>query len=290
MTRVDNIDIYAKYGVTVTNGRKSIIQYPSLKKVKNNNWAEDDGLDIDLAKPTLNSRNVTISFCANGANWDLNGFIQFLSDKGYHIFDFIELEKSYKLRLIEQSELKIFPYLSTFTLTFIDDFPLPEYIYNKPASNQVSQGYTISYTDIIDNKEVVIINDFADYGITILDGSLSEIEKVPKVKQNLLQDINSLNGVIYDGENVNFEAKDVNINLLFKTDSITAFWQNYNAFIYDLIRPNERKLYIPYKKDRYSCHYKSSTVSEFEIIRGEVWCKFSITLVFTSFRIGNYIH
>lgn len=289
MLQIDNININTKYGVTLVNGwSKSLVQYPPLKTPKGNKWRDEDGEDIDLSTPVLNSRNISISFGVHGANYDLTGFMEMLSDKGYHIFRFEELGKSYKLRLVDQSGLKLAPTLGIFTLSFADDDPLYDYNYKTPESNTLSQGYSINYSEIVDNKIKTTTNDLALYGITLLEGSLTELEKTPKVKPSLLRNINSQSGAIYDGEVVNFEAKDVKLNLLMKADTIASFWINYNAFLYDLVRPDERELYLPYKLVKYPFYYKSSSVNRFNIINDIIRCEFSITLQFTSFRTKHH--
>ena len=104
------------------------------------------------------------------------------------------------------------------------------------------------------------------------------------MKQNLLRNIGTQGGAIYDGERVTFKTKDVKVTCLMRADTQAELWRNYDAFLYDLARPDERLLYVDATGLEYPCHYKNGSVSEF-YASGKIWLKFTVTLVFTSFRI-----
>lgn len=268
---IDGKDAYSEYGVFVTaGGYDELACYPPLKSVASNDWQEEDGEEFDLASPVLDSRELSIKFASHGTDKDLEGFMKLLSNKAYHMFDFKQLGRTCKLRLVAQSNLSMNHKFETFTLRFADDFPLNGYAYKAPNSNTVPlQGYKLD--DV----------DFAKYGVHILEGTLEEIEKSPAVKKNLLRNIASQSGVIYDGEGVTFETKDVKINCLMRADTIAEFWRNYDALLFDLIRPKERMLYVKGAEKTYPCYYKSCSVSEF-YPAGKVWLKFSLNLIFTT--------
>ena len=115
-------------------------------------------------------------------------------------------------------------------------------------------------------------------------GSEAEILKSPAVKRNLLQDIKTLAGAIYDGEFVAFQTKEVKLNCVMLASTLAEFWRNYNALLYDLSRPDERKLYVDATGCEYPCYYKGITVNHFSP-EGKVWFEFTLSLVFTSFRV-----
>lgn len=272
---IDSRDVYALYGVFTAQGAyDDLLCYASLKGVAVNDWQEEDGEEPDLSAPVLDSREVAVKFGVHGSNYALGAFVDMFSDGAYHTFDFRDLGRSYKLRLVSQPNLELAYQLGFVTLRFADDFPLDGYAYKAPNSDVIPmQGYEIDGID------------FSRYGVRILQGSVTEIEKSPSVKKNLLRDISVQSGVIYDGHKVTFETKDVKLNCLMCADSLSEFWQNYDALLFDLTREGERGLYVDTAGENYPCFYKSCSVSEF-YPTGKIWFKFDLTLVFTSFRVG----
>ena len=89
-----------------------------------------------------------------------------------------------------------------------------------------------------------------------------------------------IDGLIYDEEGlVVFNAKDVQLECLMKAGSISEFWRNYDALLYDLIQPGERILFVDATGVEYPCHYKSCSTMEFFRDSG-VWWRFILTLRF----------
>ena len=269
---IDGVDIYLLYGIFVTqNGYNELIAYPPLKTVESNDWQEDDGIEVDLSAPALDTRELTIRFAYHGNIGKFNSFIELLSDGAYHDFNFADIGRIYRLRLVSQSNMSRTCDLHVLALRFADDFPLSGYSYVAPLSSLVPLK---SYK--IDEKNL------SEYGVRILKGTDDEIAKSSEVKKNLLRNIKSENGVLYDGENVTFQTKDVKLNCLMMAGNLVEFWRNYNALLYDLVRPKERVLYANGKE--YSCYYKSCNVVDFSPV-GKIWFHFSLVLVFTNFRV-----
>ena len=71
-----------------------------------------------------------------------------------------------------------------------------------------------------------------------------------------------------------------------KAASLTELWRNYNALLYDLVRPEQRLLYSDETGNEYPCHYKSCSVSEF-YASDKIWLKFTVTVCFISFRLED---
>lgn len=273
---IDGKDAYVNYGVFITSGGyKELSCFPPLKSVSSIDWGEEDGVEPDLTDPKLDTKEVTITFAAHRAML-VGALFELISDKAYHTFDFREMGRVYKLRLVTESGLNAKQYLQTFTLRFANDCPLPdEYAYVQPQSAMFPQsGYEL------DGRAL------SEYGICVLQGSDAEILKSPSVKLNLLQNVSSRHGATYDGEVVKFQSKEVKLSCLMRAKTLTAFWRNYNALLFDLVRPGERSLYVDNTGYEYPCYYKSCNVSEF-YPTGKIWFKFDLTLVFTSFRIED---
>lgn len=273
---IDNKDAYINYGIFVADGGyNGLVSFPPLKKIDTIDWAEEDGVEVDLSTPALDTREFPMQFISH-SNVRTGAFFELLSDKAYHTFEFRDIGKTYTLRLVSQPNLDVFYKMEVFTLQFANDFPFPDgYSYLSPQSGLVVEsGYEL------DGRS------FADYGVVILQGSDAEILKSPAVKLNILQNVSSRHGATYNGEVVKFKSKDVKLSCLMRARTLTEFWRNYNALLFDLVRPDERTLYVDNTGYDYPCYYKSSNVTEF-YPTGKIWFKFDITLVFTSFRIED---
>lgn len=277
---INGVDAYVRYGVFVEQyGYKDIVQYPALKAVESNNWLEEDGIEADLSDPKLDTKQFNVSFCRDMRK-TIDEFIDVLGKVVYNDFYFVELRRSYRLRLVSHPSKNMLRNLEKFSLQFADDFPLQDYEYQSPLLCNVTQSqYEIDG------------NSFADYGVWILKGSDEEIEKSPAVKKNLLVNLRGKNGAIYYGEEVVFEAKDVTIKCLLKTSSLMTFWRNYDALLFRLVQPGERQFYSDRLGEEFPCYYKSSSVTRFDILlNGVVWCEFTLTFVFTCFRVGEIVY
>lgn len=274
---IDGKDIYLQYGVFVTEGGlNSLVAMPPLKTVKSNEWQEDDGVEADLSAPVLNTREVQMNFAFATVFNRLNAFIDMLSDGAYHEFDCAVIGRHYRLRMTQQPSLDYSVQLGFVSIKFADDFPLRGYTYLNPESTiEATEDYSFDGLR------------FSDYGVRVLKGTLTEIMKLPAVKLNLLRNGKTLAGAEYDGLRVNYKSKEVKMNCLMRAATLDELWRNYDALLYDLIRPSERLLWVNDIEMDFPFHYKSCTVTNFYPI-GKIWLEFTLTLVFTrDFRIGE---
>lgn len=270
---IDGKDVYSEYGVYVQEaGYNELVAFPELKAVTSNDWQEEDGIEPDLSEPRLNTKEFSLKIVLSGIDYRWNGFIELLSDKAYHTFDFKEIGRTYRLRLVSNPNTDLATMLGFITLKLADDFPLDGYTYVEPDSS------VPTYRDYeLDGRP------FTDYGVRVLEGTLDEIQKSPNVKTGLLRNISILNGAIYDGETVTYKTKDVKVNCLMRAATLDELWRNYDALLYDLVRPEQRMLFVNDMEYEYPCYYKKCSVSEFYASAG--WLKFTITLCFISFRL-----
>ena len=276
---IDGVDAYKQFGVFISDsGLVSLLQYPPLKKVDSNDWPEEDGEEFDLSNPALDTKTVSVKFASHKAN-RFDVFIAAMSDTGYHDLEVPAIDRTFRLRLSGQQSMTHYPRAEEFALQLSDDFPLREYSYTTPeASTTRVSGYELDGRDL------------SQYGVVILEGSLSEVLKSPSVKQNLLQNLQRENGVIYDAGHVVFKTKEVKLKCAMVAHSFDEFWRNYDALLYDLTRPSERLLFVEYTGFEYPCYYKSCTSSKFLFTSGKIWWVFDLTLVFTSFRVEGDLY
>ncbi len=275
---IDNVDIFATYGVFVEQyGYKELVQMPPFKSIEFNDWAEEDGIEADLSDPKLDTRKLTVNFCATDID-RVADFIYFLSQSVYHTCNMVEIGRTLKLRLVGQPNMSQFIKSGTFSVEFADDFPFFGYTYAAPSDMGVwLKGYEIDGVDL------------STYGVYVLDGTDASIIKSPEVKPRLIINRSIDNGVSYDaGGGVVFKSKEVQVKCLMKAPSIALFWKNYLALFWALTRPEERDLYFARYSENYSCYYKECAVTKFDrIMGGGVWCEFTIKLIFTAYRCGE---
>ncbi|WP_347145980.1 hypothetical protein [Parabacteroides goldsteinii] len=271
---VDGVDIFKRYGAKVTrNGYSDLLTFPPLVTPDSTSWPEEDGVEVDLMDPKLDVKEVSISFVADEGN----DFVNFLCQPGYHVWS-MGLGREWRLRINTQSNNKLINTTSVFTLKFIDDFPTR-------ASDYISGpgcGVVIPKC----NYEMDGVS-WRDYGIIVKKGNRDEVLKSSAVKQNLSQKIRTKDGQFYDVDQVVFEAKDVIFDLYMCAENLERFWQCYDAFFNDLIQPDERILYAGYTDEEYPCYYKKSSNFKVLTLSDKVMVEFSLTLVFTSFRVNE---
>ena len=123
---IDGLDAFSEYGIFVEQyGYKALVQMPSFKKLNSTEWPEYDGEETDLSNPILDSKTFSIPFCITDI-LSASDLFEVLSDGAYHIFDFAELGKSYKLRLLTNPALSAKIQLGKITLNFADGHREPE--------------------------------------------------------------------------------------------------------------------------------------------------------------------
>ena len=273
-TYIDGIDIYSAYGIFITKGGyNGLITFPPLKKPDLNDWQEEDGIEVDLTNPKLDTKEFSITFAAHRQQ-KVQDFILQISDGAYHSFDLREIGQVFTLRMLSEPSREVMKSLEIFSLNFADDYPLKDYSYLPPVSSSVRQiGYTIG------SKRL------SEYGCWVLQGTESEIRKIPAVKQNLLRNNNSTAGAIYDPTVVTFQAKDVVINLSIMAGSLAEFWRNYKALLYDLTRAGENSIYSEITEETYLFYYKSASILDLNPSGSKIWCDFSVTITLMDFEI-----
>lgn len=283
---IDGIDAYTAYGaVVVKDGHNGLLRWPSLKDVETNDWHEYDGIEADLSHPVLAGRRFDVDFYIFGKTQRqarTEGIVAALRDGSYHEFNFAVLGRTVTLRAVSFGEPELCSDGLKITITFADDFPLYGYTYLAPSS-------TVAEKDdyLVDGVP------FTDYGVRVIEGSLKSAMNMPDVKENLTRDISILPGVIYDdpaveNEEGEEETVDATVRLSYRdlvlrcymiAPALSTFWRNYDALLYDLIRPNARVLHSSDAGKWLSCHYKDSDVEKVALEGGKIGLIFNITFV-----------
>ena len=289
---IDGNDAYTEYGVFVERwGYKNLIQMPAFKAPESTEWEEFDGAEFDLTDPVLDSKTFQMQFCAINIT-QVQDLFALLSDKSYHIFNFVELGRSFKLRLSNNNALSSKIALGKFTISLVDDFPPIRYqagmsnaILNQDFPRVLNvQPYEASVIKMNIGYDLDDV-DFGRMGVNILDGTNQNILKSPNVRENLKVSIKGRSGVEYDDENVFYKPRDVQMKVLIHADDITDFWHRYDSLFTILIQPETRSLLSWEVAMEYECFYKSCQITKFDILNnGHVWCEFTLTLTFVADR------
>lgn len=276
---IDNIDVYQQYGIGIEeDGYRGLVQFQSMRTPPMNNWPEEHGIEVDLSDPKLHNKTINITFYGT-RDTAMREFVDFLDEQVYHIVEIRNIGLTRTLRLTKMLNRNTVGEYKTCEMEFCDDdYPFDGY--TRPALIPIAEVWQSG----IDIDGIPL----SDYGIWFTEGERDEILIVGDIKKALTIDVISRNGVIYDnGASVLYGDRDIMLNLSIVAPQAT-FWNNWNAFFYDLTRPNERELYYNVREDTYKFFYKSCTVNRFEQTRGnEIFCSFSVTFNFTAMTLAD---
>ena len=267
---IDGVDAYTAYGISISDvAYDDLVCFPQLKAIDFNDWHERNGIEPDLSAPVVEAKDVTIPFYASDVLSGYKMFIEAITDGAYHSFNFVRIGLTKRLMLKSCGEISSVRGLGSFSLTFSDDQPMEGYSYNAPSSMVEQLGdYLIDGVDL------------ARYGIRILKGTMDSIIKMPDTKENMRRNVSVRPGTIYDGEFVTFKSRTAQIRCLMRASNPAEFWNNRNAFVYDLTKAGERKLYVSQIGKEIPCFYKDCSVSCFYPDNGKFWFEFNLSLEF----------
>lgn len=271
---IDGIDIQSRFGVVVPSGGfDELFLFPALKEPKKNSWPEHDGIEVDLEAPVLGAKEIAITFVFANRDKDVGDFIFFLSEPGYRTINVFG--RSWKLRLTEGKNNTIWENASKFTLIFTDDNPV--------QTSPVSHGPGVHVEDSGFWLDNVGLNT---YGVVIMEG-MDDLLQAPTTKKNLLRNLIRKAGQEYDAAAHYFNSKEVTFKCCLIAADMARFWNCYDAFFRDLTAPDEKLLYLDWTGEDYPCYYKETSGFKVVSLTPVVSVTFSLTLVFTVFRIGK---
>nr|DAP67073.1 MAG TPA: hypothetical protein [Caudoviricetes sp.] len=259
------------YVCTAFGGFDELIAFPPLKTPPANDWHEERGFDPDLSDPVLDTREVTLRLSATG-QWDYEGAIGMLEVSPVIDVRATSIGRSWSLRFIAPTGGAN---ASTFGLKFADDTPMQGYTYQPPNAEK-EREWILSTS----RRDDFVITEspkrsFADYGARVLGDVVDEMERRNEVKTGLLRKFSTKPGAFYDkGALFNEKGGDRSVQLLMRADTLAELWRNYDALLFDLIRPGARR----YKDAPF--YYSSCHVDKFIPDEPRPWLQFTLTLTF----------
>nr|DAN25835.1 MAG TPA: hypothetical protein [Caudoviricetes sp.] len=259
------------YVCTAFGGFDELIAFPPLKTPPANDWHEERGFDPDLSDPVLDTREVTLRLSATG-QWDYDGTIGMLEVSPVIDVRAPSIGRSWSLRFIAPTGGAN---ASTFGLKFADDTPMQGYTYQPPNAEK-EREWILSTS----RRDDFVITEspkrsFADYGARVLGDVVDEMERRNEVKTGLLRKFSTKPGAFYDKAALFCEkGGDRQVQLLMRADTLAELWRNYDALLFDLIRPGARR----YKEAPF--YYSSCRVDKFIPDEPRPWLQFTLTLTF----------
>lgn len=257
------------YVCVAFGGFNELIAFPPLKTPPANDWYEELGFDPDLSAPVLDTREVTLQFSAT----DEGDYAETLG-KLYSVVDVRapSIGRSWSLRFIAPTGGA---HPSTFGLKFAEDTPMRGYTYQPPAAEKEREWIlsTSQRDDFVITESPK--RSFADYGARVLGGVVGEMDRRNEVKTGLLRKFATKPGAFYDKAALfNEKGGDRSVQLLMRADTLAELWRNYDALLFDLIRPGARR----YKEAPF--YYSSCRVDHFIPDEPRPWLQFTLTLTF----------
>ena len=259
------------FACTAFGGFDELIAFPPLKTPPANDWHEERGFDPDLSDPVLDTREVTLRLSATD-QLDYYGAIGMLEVSPVIDVRATSIGRSWSLRFIAPTGGA---HASTFGLKFADDTPMQGYTYQPPNAEK-EREWILSTS----RRDDFVITEspkrsFADYGARVLGDVVDEMERRNEVKTGLLRKFSTKPGAFYDKDAMFFEkGGDRQVQLLMRADTLAELWRNYDALLFDLIRPGARR----YKEAPF--YYSSCRVDKFIPDEPRPWLQFTLTLTF----------
>lgn len=261
---IDGKDIFSEFGVIIAeNGYNELLTFPAIVEPDKNDWAEENGIEVDLSKLYFQPREITIPFAViTGNNW--KGFYEMLTAVGYRKLHIPGLGKTLSLRVSEMPAFQSFQEGAIFEVKFVEDYPVVTRSY--PAANGTAPIVSAVVFDGLSLDK---------YGVIIEDG-LDELQRPANVKQNLVRKNALSDGQLYDTQLVRFADKETTFACVLCAKSQTDFLNLYNAFFGDLTKSGERV--IVYEGRTYYGYYRKSSGFDLLSHSGEYNLRFNITL------------
>ena len=252
-------------------GFDELIAFPPLKTPPANDWHEERGFDPDLSAPVLDTREVTLRLSATEEE-DYYYTLGMLRKKPVVDVRAPSIGRSWSLRFVSPTDSA---HSSTFGLKFADDTPMQGYTYQPPNADK-EREWILSTS----RRDKFVITEspkrsFADYGARVLGDVDDEMERRNEVKTGLLRKFSTKPGAFYDKAALFFEkGGDRQVRLLMRADTLAELWRNYDALLFDLIRPGARR----YRNAPF--YYSSCRVDKFIPDEPRPWLQFTLTLTF----------
>jgi hypothetical protein len=281
---IDGLNSWDNFGMFVADdGYKDLLVYAPSKEVNISNFREVDGITAVFDKVYLKNKPVNINFAIIGSVDKYKEFINVISNKAYHEFNFIDLGITEKLRFVAEKKMNHNEKFNLVTIEFSDDFPFKKLkSYSLPTSNIPKSNIEIGYYDEQLGENVFV--NLSSYGIRSLNGLNNQVHKNSDAKKATSVQNREMTSVFYPNDDIKFNGKDITLNLLMKAKNQSDFWAYYREFQRLLCYDGIKKIYIYDTDVLFWFYYLNSNVIKFSNNGGRYWLVFSIMI-----RILDYV-
>lgn len=231
---VDGADFATTYGATLIGGWTSLFALPETKEPRQNDWHEEDGLEVDLEEELkLAPRRIRLRFAFDGGRG--GGFLRMRNHYRTQLFE-IEGYGKIRLRGVSTTVTKTLGgEVREAEIDFVEDKPGEL----EPESGQTKEAFPSSVT--IDGQPLTSFGatDYGETAETLLGGA--------EAKEPLTLQSRAVDGQITPepkgaGRTVSVRAKEVTVNMLFIAptgeDLRGALW----TFLSEMTKPGERTI------------------------------------------------
>jgi hypothetical protein len=265
---IDGKDI-AAYGMFILRGGDcDLLPFPDRTEPVQNDWHEEDGVDVDLSEIYFKEKNLTVRFhiiadTAVEFESNLDRFYWMISEPEPRKMYIREFDREFTLRYIScpgyahsGGLYKDGRKSATINVNFTMDDPLQ--LFNDPM---------ILTPNLSGNKQFVEINghDLSRFGI-IVNQCYNTVMNLPEAKHPLTRSFSNKTGleVLYPAGNKYakqaLENKQIVIECTMIADSLAVFYHNYEALFNNLARREAVELCTLY--ENFDCYY--SAMQNFE--------------------------
>lgn len=236
---IDGIDI-GNWGMFILKGGDyDFLPFPERKKPAQNDWFEEDGLDVDLSEVYFKEKKLNVKFyikADTGVEFKsrLNNFFSLISAPGYRSLYSREFDRTFILRYISCSDythsgglFKPGTKRGELTVEFSMDDPLQMFT-NPNRLIPVGSG----------NRQQVAVNgyDLSRFGIIVTECYNTAL-RPPAVKPPLIHTLRT--GLIASTPlQPTYQAKQIQIDCTMTAPSREAFYYNYEALFNNLTLPD----------------------------------------------------
>lgn len=231
---VDGADFATTYGATLIGGWTSLFALPESKEPRQNDWHEEDGVEVDLEDGLkLAPRRIRLRFAFDGGRG--GGFLRMRNHYRTQLF---EIEGFGKIRLRGVS--------ATITKTLGGEVREAEieFAEDKPGEFETAGGQT---TESFPSAVAIDGSPLTDYGATDFGETAETLLSGAEAKEPLTLQSRAVDGQITPeprgaGRTVSVRAQEVTVNMLFIAptgeDLRGALW----AFLREMTKPGERTI------------------------------------------------
>lgn len=259
---IDGVDL-ALYGTFIERGGSDdFLSFPNRRTPDQNDWAEHDGLDVDLTDCYFDAKKVRVNYVitaddATTFQQHLNALATLHQSPSLKQMFVREFNRTFELRFVGFTDYKhkggLFkPGMKTGKLTaeFMMDDPLQ--IFTPAVTSPISQRESLSQ---------IKVNhfDLSEFGIVVREVYSSAI-RPHSLKSILERNIHNVHGNITDiGATPKKQARQITINCTMLAGTLNEFYVNYNALFNNMRVTAPIQLEVTQAGETINCYYAKMT-------------------------------